>query len=250
MPRREATPAKPFQKIPSIFWNIRLSPEFLADFLHKGSSLSAEGTTSGFYMGLVRTLALGTPSSVHRSFSLNRQQNPERLCCESAAGDHTGLWGLSLLALGHFKVHECPESPSPRPGVGGGLPGFGVQSAIPTATIDHSQRTGSQKSKGKRLPGQSLGEPGTSCQDSFPGGVAQGYAEFLQQPPVTAGVKCRSPGKPRRDFMLRVHTGGLVSHLLPGISTQIPGFQKESKCLLSTILFGLTVRAQGTMLIT
>lgn len=201
-------------------------------------------------MGLVRTLALGMPSSLNQSFSLNRQQNPEHLCPESAAGDRTGLWGLSLLALGHFKVHECPESPSPRPGMGGEFPGLGVQSAIPKATINHSQRTGSQKSKGKRPPGQSLGEPGTSCQDSFPGGVARGYAEFLQRPPVTSGVKCRPPGMPRRDFMLRVHTGGLVSHFLPGISTQIPGFQEESKCLLSTILFGLTVRAQGTMLIT
>lgn len=54
-------PAKLFQKIPSIFWDVKLSQEFLADFLHvdhKGSGLSVEGATSGVYVELVRTSVL------------------------------------------------------------------------------------------------------------------------------------------------------------------------------------------------
>lgn len=112
-PAREAMPAKLFQKVPSIFWHVEHSQEeFLADFFYTWTTNDLESATFGFYVGLVGTLLRMQCSQI---LTKNRQRN-RTLCHELALGSCTGMWGLSLLALSHFKVYECgvPKFQTPR----------------------------------------------------------------------------------------------------------------------------------------
>lgn len=111
---------------------------------------------------------------------------------------------------GNFKVRECPEFPSPRPGLGGQFTGLGMQFVIPKAMTDHSEKNRKPKQQTEKAPRAKSGGTRPKLSRLLPWWRHTGYAAFLQWSPVTTGVKCCPPGKPVRDFTFRVLIGGLV----------------------------------------
>lgn len=71
-----------------------------------------ESATFRCYVGLVGTLLRMKCSQI---LTKHRQRN-RTWCHELARGSCTGMWGLSWLALSHFKVYECgvPKFQTPR----------------------------------------------------------------------------------------------------------------------------------------